>query len=262
MAYFYTLFSGSSGNCTFVSDGKTNLLIDAGVSASRICTALSQIGYSPRDINGILLTHEHRDHVCGVGVLSREYSIPVYANVGTMEKTMAVTGWIFDDYINTFKSNEKFSVDDIEVFPFSISHDTIDPVGYTFRFNGKYYSVATDMGCVTESVLKHLCRSDAVLIEANHDVKMLKDGPYPYYLKKRILSDKGHLSNDNCAHLATQLVKWGTTKIALGHLSEKNNTPDAAYDAVAECFENNDIEIGKDVLLQVAQKDGICKICF
>lgn len=260
MSKFCTLFSGSSGNCTFISDGKTNLLVDAGVSASRICAALAEIGYTPYDIDGILLTHEHRDHVAGVSILSRNYSIPVYANVGTMEKTLAITGWIFDDYIHTFKSNEKFAVGDIEVFSFSIPHDTIDPVGYTFRFDGKYYSVATDIGHVTESILKHLCKSEAVLIESNHDVQMLKDGPYPYYLKHRILGERGHLSNENAAHLAAQLVKWGTKRIALGHLSEKNNTPERAFDVTAECFTCNDIKIGTDVILSVAPKDGVCEI--
>lgn len=260
MSKFCTLFSSSSGNCAFISDGKTNLLIDAGVSAAKICYALAEIGYTPFDIHGILLTHEHRDHVSGVGVLSRNYSIPVYANSGTIEKTMAVTGWIFDDYIHTFKSNEKFSIGDIEVFSFSIPHDTVDPVGYTFRFGGKYYSIATDIGCVTDSVLKHLCRSEAVLIESNHDVQMLKDGPYPYHLKNRILGNKGHLSNECAAHLAAQLVKWGTKRIALGHLSEKNNMPDVAYKTTADCFLKNNIKIGEDVVLKVAPKDGICEI--
>ena len=261
MVKFCTLFSGSSGNCTFISDGNTNLLIDAGVSASRISDALSEIGVSPYDIDGILLTHEHRDHVCGAGVFSRNYSVPVYANKGTLEKASAITGWIYDDYVHIFRTNEKFSVNDIDVFPFAISHDTVDPVGYTFRFGGKYYSVATDIGCVTETLLKHICKSEAILLESNHDIEMLSNGPYPQYLKKRISGDKGHLSNKNAAYLATQLVKWGTSKIVLGHLSEKNNTPTAAYDTVAKCFEDNDIETGKDVILQVAPKDGVCNIC-
>lgn len=260
MHRFCSLFSGSSGNCTFISDGKTNLLIDAGVSASRICSALAQINCSPRDIHGILLTHEHRDHIVGAGVLSRNFSIPVYANSGTIERTMPVTGWIFDDYIHIFKTNEKFDVGDIEVFPFSTSHDTADPVGYTFRLDGKYYSVATDTGVVTDTVLKHLCRSEKVLIEANHDVEMLQNGPYPYRLKQRILGQKGHLSNENAAHLAAQLVKWGAKSIALGHLSEKNNTPEKAYNAAVACFEQNNISIENDLHLQVAPKDEICFI--
>jgi len=254
----YTLFSGSSGNCTFITDGKTNLLIDAGVSAVRICSALAQIGYSPSDIHGILLTHEHRDHVSGVGAMSRNFSIPVYANSGTMQKTLEIAGWIFDDNMQVFTSNEKFVVGDMEVFPFSIPHDTVDPVGYTFRFDGKYYSVATDIGYVTDGILKHLCKSEAVLIESNHDVQMLNDGPYPYYLKKRISGQKGHLSNDAAALLATQLVKWGTQRVVLGHLSEKNNTPHVAYQTAVDCFEKNGITVEKDVQLQIAPADGIC----
>ena len=260
MSKFCTLFSGSSGNCTFISDGKTNLLIDAGVSASRICSTLADIGCFPCDIDAILLTHEHRDHISGVSVLSRNYSIPVYATAGTMERTLATTGWICDDYVHTFSTNDKFAIGDIEIFPFSIPHDTADPVGYTFRFDGKYYSIATDLGYVSEEVLKHLCKSEAVLIESNHDVNMLMNGPYPYPLKKRILSEKGHLSNDNCAHLAAQLVKWETKRITLGHLSEKNNTPQLAYEATAKCFADNSIEIGKDVILQIAPPVGVCEI--
>lgn len=260
MAKFCTLFSGSSGNCTFISDGKTNLLIDAGVSASRICLSLASIGYSPSDIDGILLTHEHSDHISGVGNLSRNHSISVYANKGTMEKTSAHCGWIYDDHIHIFKTNEKFNIGDIEVFPFSISHDTVDPVGYTFRFGGKYYSVATDMGCVTDLVLKHLCRSEAVLIESNHDVEMLKNGPYPYFLKNRILGTRGHLSNENAALLATQLAKWGAKHITLGHLSEKNNTYDMAYNTTAECLKANGLKVDKDVFLKVAPADGVCEM--
>ncbi|MBE7013017.1 MAG: MBL fold metallo-hydrolase [Ruminococcaceae bacterium] len=260
MSGFYTLFSGSSGNCTFISDGRTNLLVDAGVSAARIAEALAKIGIHPSEIHGILVTHEHRDHILGVGTLSRNYSIPVYATSATMEKAMTVTGWIFDDNIHVFNANEKFGVGDIEVFSFSTSHDAVDSVGYTFRFGGNYYSVATDMGCVTDVVLKHLCKSKAVLIESNHDVEMLKNGPYPYHLKQRILGRRGHLSNEHASLLAAQLVKWGAENIVLGHLSEKNNTPDIAYNTTAECFAANDIKIGKDVNLTVAPADGICHI--
>lgn len=260
MPKFCTLFSGSSGNCTFISDGETNLLIDAGVSAQKVVHALASIGYGPSDIDGILLTHEHSDHIAGVGNLSRNYGISVYANKGTMEKTAAHCGWIYDDHIHVFKSNEKFEIGGIDVFPFSIPHDTIDPVGYTFRFNGKYYSVATDMGYVTDLVLKHLCKSEAVLIESNHDVDMLKNGPYPQFLKSRILGQRGHLSNENAALLATQLAKWGTTHIVLGHLSEKNNTYDSAYSCTSGCLESNGIAVDKDVFLKIAPSEGVCEI--
>lgn len=257
-----TLFSGSSGNCTFVSDGKTNLLVDAGVSAQRICTALNQIGCSPKDISAILITHEHRDHIAGVGTISRNFSIPVYANGGTLEKASGVCGWLYEDNIHIFKSNEKFAIGDIEAYAFSISHDTVDPVGYTFCINGKYCSVATDMGCVTDNVLKYICKSEAIVLESNHDVEMLNNGPYPAYLKKRILGSRGHLSNENAAFLAAQLVKWGTKQITLGHLSEHNNTPEKAYSTAEEYFNKNGIRVGDDVSLQIAPSDGVSEILF
>ena len=257
MPKFCTLFSGSSGNCTFISDGKTNLLVDAGVSASRICSALAEIGYTPYDIDGILLTHEHRDHVSGVNVMSRNFSIPVYANAGTMEKTLSTIGCIFDDYIHTFRTNEKFTIGDIDVFPFSIPHDTVDPVGYTFRFGGEYYSVATDIGYITDNILKHLCRSKAVLIESNHDVDMLKTGPYPYPLKQRILSDKGHLSNVLCGELCIKLAESGTKSFWLGHLSEKNNVPEIAYRTVHKILTDKGYSVGTDIALNVIPKNWI-----
>ncbi len=260
MPKFCTLFSSSSGNCTFISDGTTNLLIDAGASASKISEALSRIGIHPSEINGILITHEHRDHIIGVGSLSRNFSIPVYATPSTLDKVMPITGFIFEDLLHPFNANDKFAVGDIEVFSFSTSHDAVDSVGYTFRFGGKYYSVATDLGCITDGVLKHLCKSHAVLIESNHDVDMLKCGPYPAYLKKRILGRKGHLSNEHASHLAAQLVKWGTEHITLGHLSEKNNTPEIAYNTTAEIFSRSDISLGRDVTLKVAPPEGICHI--
>lgn len=259
MSRFCTLFSGSSGNCTFISDGKTNLLVDAGVSASRICSSLSQIGCAPSDLHGILVTHEHHDHIAGIGAMSRNFSIPVYANAGTMEKTIGTSGWIYEDNIHIFKTGENFAIGDIEVYPFPISHDTVEPVGYTFCFNGKYYSVATDIGYVTDDVLRYLCKSEAVLLESNHDVQMVNDGPYPYYLKKRILGQQGHLSNENASLLAAQLVKWGTEQIIFGHLSEKNNTPQKAYDTAKECFERSGIKTSEDVILQIAPADGICE---
>lgn len=260
MSAFCTLFSSSSGNCTFISDGATKLLVDAGVSASRVCKALSQIDVHPSEIDGILITHEHRDHIVGVGSLSRNYSIPVYATPATLDKVMSVTGFLFEDSIRTFKANDKFEVGDIEVFSFSTSHDAVDSVGYTFRFGGKYYSVATDLGCITDGVLKHLCKSNAVLIESNHDVELLKNGPYPGYLKQRILGKRGHLSNEHASHLAAQLVKWGTEHITLGHLSEKNNTPEIAHNTTAESFARAGITLGRDVTLNVAPHSGICHI--
>jgi phosphoribosyl 1,2-cyclic phosphodiesterase len=143
---------------------------------------------------------------------------------------------------------------------FSIPHDAVDPYGYTIKTDSGVISVATDTGQITKAMLNNMCKSDCVLIEANHDVQMLKDGNYPYPLKKRILSENGHLSNENAAWLATQLAMWGTKKILLGHLSEHNNTEDKAYTAAKNMLEENNIKVGSDVILKVAQKNIICQI--
>ncbi len=260
MIRFCTLFSSSSGNSAFISDGDTNLLIDAGVSASKILNSLKEIGIGADEIDGILVTHEHSDHIAGIGVLARRYNIPVYANEPTMTAITNFFGNFPDDCIRIIKTGESFAIRSAVVRSFKTPHDSAESVGYTVDMCNKKYSVATDTGCITKSMLASLARSEAVLIEANHDVDMLKNGKYPYVLKKRILSDNGHLSNDNCAWLATQLVLWGTGKIILGHLSENNNTPVKAYETVINKLNESSIKAGSDVLLAVAEKNKICEI--
>jgi len=255
-----TLFSSSSGNCVLISDGSTNILVDAGVSSNRIIMALSDVNLDICEIDAILITHEHTDHIKGIGVLSRNYNIPVYANNKTMSATIMQIGDLHDRNIKIIESGKPFNIRDIEVFPFSIPHDAVAPMGYTVRTEYGIMSVATDTGQITGSMLNNMSKSDTVLIEANHDVQMLKCGKYPYPLKKRILSDLGHLSNDNAAWLATQLAIWGTKKIMLGHLSEHNNTEQKAFDAAKKLLEQNNIKVGSDVLLKVAQKNSICMI--
>ncbi len=260
MIRFCTLFSGSSGNCTFLSNGQTAVLVDAGVSCSRICAALRQVGFPPGGLDGVLVTHEHTDHIRGVGVLSRKYGVPVYANGPTMEEILKVSGDLAPGGVRIIDAGQPFGIGGMEIFPFAIPHDAAAPLGYTIRCGGSYYSVATDMGHISKPVLHHLCRSEAVVIESNHDVEMLRQGPYPYPLKKRILSDDGHLSNDNAAHLAAQLAIWGTRRVVLGHLSEHNNTREKAYAAAKQKLEEANIQIGADVLLQVAPRTGICEV--
>lgn len=235
-------------------------MIDAGVSCSRICDALRHIGFPPQQLSGILVTHEHTDHIRGLGVLSRKYGVPVYANGPTMEEVLRLSGDLAPGGARIIDAGQSFGIGEFEVFPFPIPHDAAAPLGYTIRADGAYYSVATDMGHVSKSVLHHLCKSEAVVIESNHDVDMLRNGPYPYPLKKRILGDTGHLSNDNAAHLAAQLVIWGTRRVALGHLSEHNNTLDKAYQTVAQKFFDANIKMGTDVSLQVAPRAGICEV--
>lgn len=260
MIRFCTLYSSSSGNSVFISDGSTNLLVDAGVSASKIVNALGDIGVSPEEIDGILVTHEHSDHIAGVGVLTRKYRIPVYANEKTIAAMQISSSAPSKDCIRTIVTGESFKIRSAEVRAFKTPHDAVNSVGYTVIVEDTKLGVSTDTGCITKPMLTALAGCDAVVIESNHDVDMLKNGPYPYILKKRILSDNGHLSNENGAWLATQLALWGTKHIVLGHLSDKNNTPDRAFEASRKMLSENGFKVNEDVTLSVAMKNEITEI--
>lgn len=260
MIRFCTLFSSSSGNCAFISDGNTNLLVDAGVSASKITNSLEEIGVSAKQIDAILVTHEHSDHIAGIGVLTRKYGIPVYANEKTLSAMQKSSYKAEASCIRAVESGKSFKIGSAEIFPFKTPHDAVSSVGYTITLEDKKIGIATDTGCITKPMLSALAGCDAVVIESNHDVDMLNNGPYPYILKQRILSDYGHLSNENCAWFATQLAIWGTKHIVLGHLSDKNNTPDKAFETSFKMLTENNIIAGEDVNLIVAMKSGITEI--
>ena len=260
MVRFCSLYSSSSGNSTLLSDGDTNILIDAGVSAAKITAALSNLNISPGEIDAILVTHEHTDHICGIRVLSKKHNIPVYANPKTMEHILKAAPDIAPGNARIITPSATVGIRSVVVKAFSTPHDSADSMGYVVCSEGKKYAVATDTGHITKAMLSNLAGCEAVLIESNHDEEMLRQGSYPYVLKKRILSDRGHLSNSKCAWLATQLAIWGTKRIALGHLSEQNNTGAKAYDASAAMLEANNFKVGSDVILKVAQKDEICVI--
>ncbi len=260
MIKFCTLYSSSSGNSTLLSDGDTNILIDAGVSAAKITAALSNLNISPDEIDGILVTHEHTDHICGIRVLSKKFNIPVYANPKTMEHILKSAPEIAPGNARIITASKPFVIRSVTAKAFPTPHDSAESVGYVICAEGKKYAVATDTGHITKSMLSNLAGCEAVLIESNHDEEMLRSGPYPYVLKKRILSDNGHLSNAKCAWLSTQLAIWGTRRIALGHLSEQNNTYQKAFFASEEMLTANNFKVGSDVLLKVALKDEICII--
>lgn len=255
-----TLFSSSSGNCTLVCNNDTNILIDAGVSASRIVASLKEFNLDICEIDGIVITHEHTDHIKAVGALSRKFNIPVYANEPTMSELIASVGDLHDRNIRIIQSGKNFDIRSMGITPFSIPHDAKAPMGYTIDLGDSRVSVATDTGHITKSMLVNMSKSDAVLIESNHDENMVKNGKYPYALKKRILSDNGHLSNDNAAWLATQLAMWGTKKIILGHLSDNNNIPEIAYKTTEKKLCENNIKPNNDVLLKVASKNNPCMV--
>lgn len=249
---FLSLVSGSSGNCSIVSDGKTTLLVDCGLSASRLDELLKAIGVSPLDINALLITHEHSDHIKGAGIVSKKYGLPVFATCGTHEaiKNCGIT----DENIKYISPDESFEIGTIGVNAFSIPHDAAEPVGYSFFLGNKKLSVATDMGYMSDYILEHIKGSAAVILESNHDVEMLKNGRYPEFLKRRILGNFGHLSNAVAADTVLKLLESGTRHIMLAHLSADNNTPKAAIMETAELAIANGITPGKDFSLAVANR--------
>lgn len=253
---FCPLFSGSSGNALYLGCGETHLLIDAGMSGAKITAEMERIGLSPKELSGILITHEHSDHISGVGVLSRRYDLPIFANEGTWTAMKDKLGNISSKNVRVFETGADFHIGPLDITPFSIPHDAAEPVGYSFYSNGRKISVATDLGAVRESWLKHIEESDLVLLESNHDVDMLKAGRYPYELKRRILGAKGHLSNDSAGKAALELVRRGVHGIILGHLSGENNFPELAYQSVSCVLQNEGIEPGRDLMLNVASRDG------
>ena len=226
-----TIFaSGSGGNCMLLSEENTYLLIDAGISMRRLQSALRQSGLQIQDIGGVLITHEHSDHVSGLKTLLRYYELPLYAPHTVAAR---LCGQIPEaaPLLHVIPVGDAFEIGGVRVRAFHTPHDTDESVGY--RVEGSaVFALATDMGHVTDEVLEGLLGADTVLIESNHDLDMLCGGPYPFYLKRRILSERGHLSNADCALLAGQLARSGTSTIILGHLSRENNLPELA---LAEC---------------------------
>lgn len=259
MFKFCSLFSGSSGNCLFVGDDDTKLLVDAGVSGRRIEGALAEIGESCSDLSAILVTHEHQDHIGGVGILARRYGIPVYANEKTWEAVDSekLMGKLPQEHKRIIKAGEGFRVGSVRVKACPIPHDAADPIAYTLSSGGHKISIATDMGYVTDEIKQQLSGSELVLVEANHDVSMLQAGRYPYQLKRRILSDTGHLSNEAAAELICQLAKKGTKRFILGHLSAENNYPRLAYEAVRARLAIGGFGDMKDIVLAVANRDCV-----
>lgn len=221
--------SGSSGNCTLVSSGDTNILIDAGISMRRISDGLAACALKFDRINGVLITHEHSDHISGLKMIIKYHHLPVYAPHTIANRLRGMLPEI-DDCLRVIPVEEYFTVGDTKIRAFHTPHDTDESVGY--RIEGeKIFALATDMGHIADEVRAGLLGADTVLIESNHDENMLRYGPYPYSLKRRILSDHGHLSNENCARLARELADNGTARIILGHLSRENNTPRLAKEA-------------------------------
>lgn len=258
---FCSLYSGSSGNSIFIASDNAKVLIDAGLAGKKIDDALKHIGEESSSIDGIFITHEHIDHIKGVGVLSRKYDIPIYANDNTwavMEKNI---GKIKERNIRIMDRRSSITINDLEIRSFNIPHDAIAPVGYTVSSAGKNASVVTDFGVFTEEIRDNIIDSDIILLESNHDVNMLRMGPYPYKLKLRVLGENGHLSNEDCGSAIVSLLKNDKKKqIVLGHLSGTNNHPDLAYQTVVDVLSANGIRPGDDVILQLASRHNPSEI--
>ena len=256
MARFCPLFSSSSGNCIYIGASGGGILIDVGVSAKRTVNALRQIGVSPADISAVFITHEHSDHISGLKVFAGNNGLDVWASGGTLS-ALGASGILSGKFLVHEMPKEGVETAGMFVRAFHTPHDSAESVGYTVvTQDGKRVAVATDLGTVTQEVMNAIYGSELVMLESNHDVGMLRSGPYPYYLKQRILSDRGHLSNESCSETAIKLLDGGTTRFVLGHLSRQNNFPQLAYETTNSAFTMHGAVNGSDYLLEVAGDNG------
>lgn len=234
MFEFCSLYSGSSGNSLFVQTENTKILIDAGESAKKITEALSSIDVNPNNLDAILVTHEHVDHVKGLGTLSKKYNIPVYANKKTWESMPEQNAKILENNKKYFNPLEDFEIGDVKIHPFKIPHDAANPCGFNLFYGNHKMSIATDIGHMTSDVIHTLEDSSFLLLESNYDPDILKYSKYPYPLKERIAGPNGHLANSDAGKTVSYLLNSGLKQVMLGHLSKENNFPELAYKTVVE----------------------------
>lgn len=248
-----TLASGSSGNSLLVTDGRTHVLVDAGISCRRICTGLKELGVEPTELAGVLITHEHSDHISGLTTLTKQLRLPVYASPGTGRQLCYRIAFL-EELLRPVAPGEGFSIGGLAIESFPTSHDAAESVGYALSAGGRKAAVVTDLGYVTGAVLRGIRGGDLLVAEANHDVEWVQSGPYPYHLKARILGDRGHLSNEAGAELAWTAVEGGARTVVLAHLSHENNTPARAHEVVRGVLERRGAAVGRDVALEVAPR--------
>ena len=249
-----TIASGSSGNCTCIGTENRNILIDAGISLKRIEAGLKSINMTPADLDGIFITHEHVDHIQGLGVLLRKYAVPVYLTEGTYEAITKnrLIGNVSDELFQVIKPDKEFAIGDMKAEAYAVSHDAAEPVVYRFTQTAVWhpqqinaqaadavqtqpdtsFAIVTDLGMAPDSLIERLQDLDGIILEANHDIRMLQAGPYPYKTKQRILSDLGHLSNESAADLLLKLNNPALSKVILGHISKTNNYEKLAYETL------------------------------
>ena len=254
MLNFCSLYSGSSGNSLFIETSNTKILVDAGVSSKKIENALNDIGIEPNSIDAILVTHEHSDHVQGLGTFSKKFDLPVFVNQETLDAMPKQRDKLSDKNIKKFKVNEKFEIGDLIINPFSIPHDAANPCGFNIYNDNKKISIATDIGHMTNDIIKNLEESLFVMLEANYDPEVLRCSSYPFHLKSRIAGPTGHLPNEMAGKTISYLLKSGLKEAMLGHLSKESNFPELAYQTVVdELISNNYDE--NSLSLSVANRD-------
>lgn len=251
---FCSLYSGSTGNSLLVQGNETKILVDAGVSAKKITEALTSINIEMKEINAIIITHEHIDHIRSLGTLAKKYNIPVYANLRTWNGIENEKNIIKIEDKNYFKIGKEFEIGDLTIKPFSTSHDAMDSCGFTITNDNKKISIATDLGEVTNEVIENIKESKFLLLESNYEPELLKFCSYPYILKSRIAGNKGHLSNHEAGKTISKLIDYGLKNVMLGHLSKESNFPELAYKSVT----NEMLQYGikeNEIELKVANRD-------
>ncbi len=251
---FYTLASGSSGNCTLISHASTHVLVDAGISCRKITTRLAQIGLSLQMLDAVFITHTHSDHISGLAVMLKKWEGRVYASAGAGEELASKVPTLRAQQLYILTPQEPVQAGSLTVTPFSTPHDAPGSMGYHFAADGRRFAIATDLGWVQPHIVSILDGVHAAIVEANHDPDWLRDGPYPYHLQQRILGQYGHLSNEACGELAVALAKSGAKLLVLGHLSKENNAPERAYAVVSDYLRS---ALCPEVQLWVAPRDEI-----
>lgn len=258
-----SIASGSSGNCIYAGTDHTHIMIDAGISGKRIEEGLNSIGLKTAEMQGLFVTHEHSDHIGGLGVVARKYGIPIYATEKTIAaiQSSASVGKVDQALFHAVRPGEPVTMGDMTVEPVSISHDAADPVAYIMHQGDRSMAVITDLGTYDESLVDKLQGLDVLLLEANHDIHMLQVGSYPYPLKMRILGNRGHLSNEASGQLLGRLLHDHFGTVILGHLSKENNLPELAYEAVRQEVDFGDNPYhGNDFPILVAKRDAVSEL--
>ena len=253
-----SIASGSSGNCIYIGSDHHHILIDDGISGKKVTEGLNSLEIRPEELDGVLVTHEHADHVKGLGVLARRYGLPIYATEGTIGRIREdrSLGDIPEELFQTIGEGRDFCLGDLEIHPFAVPHDAAEPVAYRVTCGDRRTAVVTDLGEFDERIIGELQNLDTVLVEANHDIRMLQAGPYPYSLKRRILGERGHICNEAAGQLITRILHDNMREILLGHLSKENNYPELALETVKTEITLGDTQYsGSDFLIRIAPRD-------